>query len=916
VLEAAVALPFLVAALTPLTVRLLDRSAAYVNAAVLAVLALVLAREAGPVLAGADITSTRVWLDEPRIELALRLDALALAFALVVLVVGVAVLAYAARYFARGDERTGRIVALLTVFAGAMLGLVLADDLVLLFVMWEATSVTSFFLIAGRGEGARPALRAFLLTAIGGLALLAAVALVTASTGSTSVAATLAATGTLVDSPVGVAVALLVILAAGTKSAQLPLHFWLPGAMVAPTPVSTYLHAATMVKAGVYLLLRAAPSLAGLAVWDVTLVVVGGTTAVVGAWIALTRDDLKALLAYSTISQLGLLVALVGIGTPSALAAAGLHVVAHAAFKATLFMAVGIVDHETGTRSLARLGGLARTLPVTFVASALAALSMAGIAPLLGFVTKEKALETFLEAPGATARVGLVLVVLASIGTVAYSLRLVVGTFLGPVVTPAHRAPLAFELPGLVLAVAGLVGGLAATRLAPLASALAGKETVPKLWHGLTPALGLTAVAIVAGALAWSQRDRLDGLSGRLRPGAERFDVTYAATLAGAARIAAGADRRAPAAFLLPVAVAAIAVLVVGAATVPILGSLPASGPTDWAIVLLLVPALGGVVQARSRIAAVGALGLTGFLVAAWFVLHGAPDLALTQLLVETLTVALVVLVFRRLPVLFDRGGRVRHLGGGLIALAAGGGAAALTLLLTNRRPRHGIADRFLAEAEAATGGTNVVNTILVDFRALDTLGEIAVVAVAALGILALVRLAREDALLPERPDAERSLTWLGTGAIDSMILRVATDLIAPVLAVASVWLLLRGHDRVGGGFIGGLAAGAAIVLLYLSRGHEGLWQHRVLRTLPLVGVGLAITAASGLIGLALDGSYLAGGKLGLGRIEVARSLVFDVGLHVVVVALVVSVLRHLGQGLSELPPAADRGGPTERTRA
>ncbi|MEY3019877.1 MAG: hypothetical protein RLZZ272_861, partial [Actinomycetota bacterium] len=811
--------------------------------------------------------------------------------------------------------KAARIVALLTVFAGAMLALVLADDLVVLFVAWEATSITSFFLIAGRGEGARPALRAFVLTAIGGLALLAAVALVTATTGTTSVAGTIAAPGALVGSPVGVAVALLVVLAAATKSAQLPLHFWLPGAMVAPTPVSTYLHAATMVKAGVYLLLRAAPSLAGLAAWDVTLVLVGGATAVVGAWIALTRDDLKALLAYSTVSQLGLLVTLVGIGTPATIAAAGLHVVAHAAFKATLFMSAGIVDHATGTRSLARLGGLARTMPVTFVASALAAASMAGLPPLLGFVTKEKALEGLVEAPGMLARTGLVLIVVASIGTVAYSVRLITGTFLGPVGTPAHRPDRAFELPGLALALVGVAGGLAATRLAPLATALAGEETVPKLWHGLTPALGLSVVAVVLGVAAWSRRDPIRALAGSWRSGAERFDATYATTLAGAARVAAGATRRSPASFLLPMFAVGVGVLVIGAARAPIVGTLPAGGASEWTVVALLVLALAGVVQARSRIGAVGALGLTGFLVAVWFVLHGAPDLALTQLLVETLTVGLVVLVFRRLPEDFGRGGRLRRAGAAMTALAAGGGATALTLLLTGRRPRHEVADRFLAEAEPATGGSNVVNTILVDFRALDTLGEISVIAVAALGILALVRLAREDALAPERDDAERSLTWLGAGAIDSVILRFTTDLLAPLLVVASLWLLVRGHDRVGGGFIGGLASGAAVVLLYLSRGHEGLWQHRALRTVPLVGAGLAIAAGSGLIGLALEGSYLAGGKLVLGGLEVARSLVFDIGVHVVVVALVVSVLRHLGQGLRESTPVPERGGPTEEVR-
>lgn len=921
----AVAAPFALAALTVPAIRRFGRSAAYANAAVLAALAVLVARETPAVLAGEVRTASWTWIAAPRVDVALRMDALGLTFALIVLVVGAAVMAYAARYFAPGDPKAARTVALLTVFAGAMLGLVLADDVVLLFVLWEVTSVTSFFLIAGDGKGAKPAVRAFLVTAIGGLALLAAVLLLVVvtgvGTGAGSLSGAIARADLLPASPLAPAIVLLVVLAAATKSAQLPFHFWLPGAMVAPTPVSTYLHAATMVKAGIYLVLRLAPAFDGIALWGTTLVVVGGATALYGAFVAITRDDLKALLAYSTVSQLGLIVTLVGIGTPRALAAAGLHTVAHAAFKAALFMTAGVVDHETGTRSLARLGGLARALPMTAAAATFAALSMAGLPPLLGFVTKEEALYALVKAEGPLAVVGLVLVVAAAVGTVAYSVRLVRGVFLGPVRTPAHHAPAGFELPALVLAAAGLAAGMLVPRLSPLGSALATQlsgvptEVELALWHGLSTPLVLTILIVLAGSLLAARPALLERRAGRLTAGADRFDAAYAATVRTAGRVARSARSLAPAVYVLPVVAAMLAVGVLAVATVPVVGSVARGDALEWTLIGLLAVALGGVVQARSRVAAVGTLGLTGFLVATWFVLHGAPDLALTQLLVETLTVALVAVVFRRLPVAFDRAGRRRRVGAAAVATLVGSATFAVAWLLTGRRPRHEVGDRFLAEADRLTGGSNVVNTILVDFRALDTLGEITVIAVAALGIFALVRLAAESPLDAPAPDGPRTLGWLGTGVIDSIVLRVATSALAPLMLVASVWLLWRGHDRVGGGFIGGLTAGAAVVLLYLSRGHPGLWQHRLLRTVQLVGIGLAVAVGSGLIGLALDGSFLAGGKWTVGGTTVARSLVFDVGVYVVVVALVVAILRHLGQGLRELRPAAERGGPVEVPR-
>jgi multicomponent Na+:H+ antiporter subunit A len=324
-----------------------------------------------------------------------------------------------------------------------------------------------------------------------------------------------------------------------------------------------------------------------------------------------------------------------------------------------------------------------------------------------------------------------------------------------------------------------------------------------------------------------------------------------------------------------------------------------------------------GVTQSRSRIGAVAGLSLVGFLVAGWFVLHGAPDLALTQLLVEALTVALVVVVFRRLPDTFAAGARVRRTVAAATAAAVGTGLTAVTWLAVGRQGRSDLGDRYLARAQELTGGRNVVNTILVDFRALDTLGEIGVLAIAAAGIFALIRTPAERPLGPPRAtpiDRGGDLRWRGTGGIEGPILRLMTELVAPALLVVSAWLLWRGHQDVGGGFIGGLAAGAAAVLLYLSQGHERLWRSRWFRTLPLTGAGLGIALGHALSGPVTGGAFLPGGKLSLPfGVTAARSLVFDVGVFVVVIGMVIGVLRHLGQGLPEDEPADDRGGPGDR---
>lgn len=923
----AIVLLVTLAALIPAATRILGRNVGYLAAAVFAGLGTWFATLGPTVLAGDARTEIIEWLPAIDVALRLRLDALGWLFALIVLGIGAAVQAYAARYFDVGDTRVGRVTALLTVFAAAMLGLVLADDVLVLFVFWELTSITSFFLIGGLGEGKPGALRALLTTALGGLALLAAVLLLANEAGTFALTAILASGEVVTGAATAPAVIMLLLLAVATKSAQLPFHFWLPGAMVAPTPVSTYLHAATMVKAGTYLLFRFTPLFGGDVRWQVPLVLLGLTTAVFGAVVASNRTDLKALLAYSTISQLGLLTALIGIGTPLALAAAALHTLAHALYKATLFMTVGIVDHACHTRDIRELGGLRRHLPLTAAAGGLAAISMAGLPPLVGFVSKEEAFAGFigLGDPAWLGPVAGVLAVVASIGTVVYSARYFLRTFTGPTgVVPAHGAATSFALPAALTAGLGLVLGLVVPRLDPLVNAVAVATTGTSpdlhlaLWHGLTVPLAMSGIVVGAGGALIVARARVERFQDRttMFSGAGLFDRIYDGAILVGRQVGRQATPHAPAVYLLPV----VAILVAtGLATASLVtlpaGPAAASQPGDWIIIVLLAACIVGVVQARSRFAAVATLGLAGFTVAGWFVLIGAPDLALTQLLVETLTVAVVVVVFRRLPPTFLRGDRRRKGASAVIAIGVGIAAGAATYLLTGRRELSEIGGRLLAEGEGLTGGINVVNTILVDFRALDTLGEITVIATAAAAIVGLVRYSEFDPVpRPGRqqgPSIDPDERWGGIGVIDSPILRSANTLLAPIMILASLWLLVRGHDAVGGGFIGGLTAGAAVVLLYFSRGHERIWRSRLLRTLPLAGVGLAVAIGYGLSGLT-RGAFLAGAKVTLpGGLEVAASLVFDVGVYIVVVAVVVAVLRHLGQGIPEQPPDPERMRPS-----
>lgn len=884
------------AAAAPALGRALGRDAGYPLAVAMFGLAVGAAIHLPAVVQGERLTSAVRWLPTAGIEVSVVIDGLSLVFALLVLGVGGLVFAYAARYLTPGAP-VGRFYGVLALFAAAMLGLVLAGDVVLLFVCWELTSVTSFLLIGGDGSGpARSAARrVFLVTGLGGLALLAALVLAWVATGTTELAE-LVADPAVARGGIGVSILVLVLLAAFTKSAQVPFHFWLPDAMVAPTPVSAYLHSATMVTAGVFLLARFAPALAAAGPWRDVVVMTGLATAVAGAILALKQHDLKLLLAHSTVSQLGMMVALAGIGTFSAMAAAVVLVIGQALYKAALFMVVGVVDRAEGTRDLRRLSGVGRAMPMTATVAGVAGASMVGLPPFLGFVGKEESFAALLDSSGAWVRpVGGGLALVAAALTFAYGARFLHGAFAGPATGARDGPGASFLAPPAVAAVAGLGFGAAVPALDPLvgaaaASALAlpagAAEPGLALWHGFTAALALSAAGVATGSVLFLRRRRLEQGMERLRgplTGPRAFDEAH--------RRVEAVGRLAGRPFLSPapavhaawiaggVVALGVAAWIVGLG--PSLGAPSRSLLPDLVVAILVAVAAFGVARARERVAAVALLGLVGFLVATLYVLLGAPDLAITQLLVETLTVTMVVLVLRRLPRSFRPAALRRRTAGTVAGLAVGTVAGVATYLFAGRRGPSDVASYYLDAAPEEAGGGNVVNTILVDFRALDTLGEITVLSVAAIGIAALVR------------NVEH-----GPGA--SQILRSAERALVPAILLLAAFLFLRGHDAPGGGFIAGLVAGGALVLRFLARGAPGLSNVRPSRASPLIAAGLLLAVGIGVAGLVTGGGFLrtvvwSWSLPGLASIKVASSLVFDAGVFLIVLAVVVTILRRFG---------------------
>ena len=712
------------------------------------------------------LTTTVEWIPLLGFNLSFALDGFAVVMALLVSVLGFGVLAYSIGYFEH-DATFARFVGLFMAFAGSMTGVVLAADLFTMFVFWELTSICSFLLIGlnDKSESARQsAVRALLTTGAGGLCLLGGVGLLQVEFGTTSFAqlAALAPSGTIAE-----AVAVLLLLGAFTKSAQFPFHFWLPGAMAAPTPVSAYLHSATMVKAGLVLLARTSPVFADQGVWRWWVVVAGVVTMLIGGWQALRQVDAKLLLAHSTVSQLGLLTVLFGIGSPLALYAGVAHLVAHAVFKAGLFLGVGVIDHELGTRDVSKISAARARIPVTVTAVAACTLSMAGIIPLLGFVTKEKSLVALLDSDvGSAGTVALWGVVAGSVLSVAYSTRLLRAILggaspstssesTGHSVDHQHPSRLVTSLlsgPVVLSALASAVFGFAASQLgrwlvAPATSLDADAKSKLVLWPGIETALIISMVVIVVGAVVgW--RAPLELSVGRGSRGERAFDRFYDATMSTAKRITAATQSGS-----LPMYVGVMVALIAAAPIVALLidGKFPSTDYVDDSPLTLLIVALAvvlafGAVLVQMRFAAALFLGGVGYAVAVLFAMRGAIDLALTQLLVETLSVVIFLLALRVMPRRFSPSPRWNPRSLRMAIAAAVGIAVPLFALAVNGAGGGpSVSQEYFARSVEEAGGRNVVNVILVDFRGFDTMGEITVLAVAALGVANLVRAAERE---------------------------------------------------------------------------------------------------------------------------------------------------------------------------
>ncbi|ANS30339.1 NADH-Ubiquinone/plastoquinone (complex I), various chains family protein [Rhodococcus opacus] len=924
------------AVLAPLVVRKFGRNGFYP-------LSLVPLASLGWVIAnwGTEQTVSIEWAPGLSMDLDFWFDPLAAIMSVLVLGIGTLILVYCARYFTDDEPRLGIFAAEMVAFAGAMFGLVASDNMLLLYIFWELTTVLSFLLVghyAERASSRRAATQALLVTTAGGLAMLVGIIILGQVSGTYNLSELIeiAPRGWLA----GVAV-VLVLIGALSKSAIVPLHFWLPGAMAAPTPVSGYLHAAAMVKAGIYLVARLSPGFADSAPWRFTIITLGLLTMVLAGWRAMRAFDLKLVLAFGTVSQLGFMMVLVGLGTRDAALAGMTMVVAHAMFKAALFMVVGIIDHTTGTRDIRKLAHLGDRAPALMVVAALAAASMAGLPPFLGFIGKEAAFDSLLSTtvladPARIVTVGVV--VFGSILTLAYSVRFMWGAFgrkrlarPSPAVQGMHAPGPLFLAAPAVLSVLSLAAGLVAPQLEKLLTPYS--QTLPAegvsdyhlaLWHGVNTALLLTLLVFAVGtalfvAQRWVNRLRFE------HPPLGNADRIYDATLRGMDALSmrlTGATQRGSlpltqATILGTLVVVPLVLLVVGTNTgadVRLWDS-----PVQFVIGLMMVAAALAATVMRNRLASVILVGLSGYGCGVLFALHGAPDLALTQFLVETLTLVIFVLVFRKLPAEVDERRAIGFkIPRALLAVAVGATITTIGAYAINARNSVPIYERLPDAAYYLGNGKNVVNVLLVDIRAWDTLGEISVLLVAATGVASLVFRNRRFGSAPRVSDApavttdssasHSETTWLlGGDLIDpkhrSLVLEVTTRLIFPTIMVLSVYFFFAGHNAPGGGFAGGLTAGLALVLRYLAGGRYELGETVPIDAGKILGLGLTLAAGTALASLFLGAPALSSAVFEVtlplvGHVKMVTALFFDLGVYLIVVGLVLDVLRSLGARL------------------
>ncbi|MEN8390338.1 monovalent cation/H+ antiporter subunit A [Acinetobacter indicus] len=887
---------------------------------------ILLLTQAKDVFNGATIIQSWSWLPQLGIDLSFRLDALGLLFSLLITGIGTLIFIYA-YYYLSPKNSLSKLYLLLMLFMAAMLGISLSNNLIILLVFWELTSISSFLLVGywsnyqAAQRGSRMALT---ITGMGGLAMLGGFVLLGQITGTYELDQILTMTDQIQSHALFVPSLLLILLGAFTKSAQFPFHFWLPNAMAAPTPVSAYLHSATMVKAGIFLLARLLPIFAGAALYHNLVTFVGLFTLCIAAFFAIFKEDLKGLLAYSTISHLGLIVCLLGIGSPLAVAAAIFHIINHATFKAALFMIAGIIDHESGTRDLRKLSGLWQLLPFTGTLTMITAASMAGVPLFNGFLSKEMFFtELLANLSGPVVVISAIVATLAGIFAVAYSVRLVHGVFFdGPIGKDvpnkdAHEPPMGMRAPALILAILCIAVGLfpallvehlvnSTTRASTQLMNFEGTHLA--IWHGLNLPLLMSVIALVGGlvmyfALAKGGRIReidLDPALGRLQ-GRVLFDLFLKGLLLNSRRFKRLTENGSLQSYLFWILVFTIALV-----SVPLLNQGISTGTRELtqapaiAIVLwlLLFSACWMMLWFHhERIKAVLISGAVGLVVTMIFVTLSAPDLAQTQITVDVVTTVLLLMSLSLLPQLtpYESSSTRRWRDAG-IAILAGAGISWLAWLIMTR-DHNSISWFFNQQSIPLGGGTNVVNVILVDFRGFDTFGEITVLGIAAIGALCLM-----DGMRAHGTTMTQGLTYRFNPS--PLMLRMTASWILPVALVVSLYIFLRGHNLPGGGFIAGLVTSMALIIQYIAIGQDQTEQMLKAKSGRLyeiwIGSGLTIAGLTGIAAWFWGRPFLTSAHIYvnppvIGELHLASAALFDVGVYVTVVGATMLLISVLG---------------------
>jgi multicomponent K+:H+ antiporter subunit A len=875
-----------------------------------------------PIFDGHVFRYQAVWIPQLGLNIAFRLDGLSLLFSILILGFGLLVILYA-RYYLSDTDQVGRFYAHLLLFMASMVGVVLANNLLLLWIFWELTSISSFLLIGywhHRIDARRGARMALTVTGVGGLALLGGFVLIGQTIGSYNIDQVLSNGDLIYNSSQYHTILLLLLLGVFTKSAQFPFHFWLPHAMAAPTPVSAYLHSATMVKAGVFLLARLYPVLSGTPSWFLIVSLTGMVTMLLGAYLALFKHDLKGLLAYSTISHLGLITLLFGMGTALAAVAAVFHIINHAIFKASLFMAAGIIDHETGSRDMRKLNGLWTYMPITATLAMVAAAAMAGVPLLNGFLSKEMFFTETLH-QSTLGSISWMIPVFATIGgafSVAYSIRFIHDVFFSgkpkALAKRPHEPPRYMRVPVEISVALCLIVGVfpqytVGAILAQASTVVLGSHLPDyhlHIWHGLNLPLLMSLLALLGGGALYYNRQRLFALQMYfpVRNTSQLFEDVILSLQRQMSCFLAwfdnGSMQRAVFWLFSVALVFSMVPLMQLDTTIGVRPQIPIDFVMIAGATLLCVSSTATVIWHHQRLLAILLLSVVGMVVAIAFALFSAPDLALTQLSVEVVTIVLLLLALHFLPQRtrnFSSPNRIIR--DTLLSVLIGGVVGTITFALITR-PLESISRYFIDNAKALGGGTNIVNVILVDFRGFDTYGEISVLVIAALGIGILV-----ERMSPFQNDSYADgLRW----ATDKhpMMLSVVSQALLPLAIMVSVYIFMRGHNLPGGGFIAGLITSIAMIQQYIAQGYAWLTVRLTINYLYLIGTGLLIAAATGVGSFFWQQPFLKSWHghfhlFLLGEIELASAMLFDLGVYLTVVGACMMILSTLGR-LTYLP--------------